>query len=902
MPAASSTPPIQATADLSPLAPSPLHSVATAVLPALQDTADFLDAMTEMPAEHELQSTGPGAGAPSQDPPAEYDPSVGLVVMGSTADDGGGAGADNESNIDIDSLDDAYEEKKEPGQAVEVQPEEPDAGEDEYLKSFDSPAQDIQDDSSTKDDVSHARESIPRQLSPEASQSAQAVPKPVIESTPAQPSVTTQSPGDGHPVANPQVAGQSGVEFNQTQRGDQVPPVTNGQSSSGDAHADDISRLVAEMTGQTTSPNSHSEPGPSSQNQESSTHVPQMPATSASSLPPRPPMPQEAAFSSAHAFAPRPAPVSSHSEESRAFQLPTVASIPASTSPTSSVHPPSVASLTPSQPSTYVAAGAPGTYTKAEDLPPPPLAPINSSTGPSYSDLTGVSASRPDDDDAANRERLWSLFNEDERRYMSEGRWDRFPEGSRIFIGNLSSERVSKRDVFDIFYRFGRLAQISLKSAYGFVQYHNAEDAQAVMQNLQGIEIKGRKIHLEISRTQKKKGDDGRRDAGQRSGDRSDASQPRRQRDDHRHQGRGASPRRNRGDKYGRERDYYEPSHNQHRGRSRSPPAYGRQQDAYRQRSPSPAHGFDDRLEIPRRYGDQVPDVQFLLLQEVGRDFVDWVQRAFLDRGLKVDVMFLNPGFPRAAVLQRQVAEGVHGIVELDIRAHSYGKIPLQVFDRSSGLSARFDEYQDLDPPIAAELVLRAKTQARQAQTYNNSHYPPQPAYAAGGYPYQQPPQPQYGQHPPPQASPHVASFPTVQRSQGPQAPPVIPPSQNPVDLVGLLGQYDNAGLQQLLGSTMQHQQQNGVASQPARGIGAAPQAGSQLDIQALLASLNGSSAAMAQPAHYGGQAYPSPASRPPVSSGHPGHHLHEMNGGSSPDSASQVHTIMAQLAKFRQP
>lgn len=61
-------------------------------------------------------------------------------------------------------------------------------------------------------------------------------------------------------------------------------------------------------------------------------------------------------------------------------------------------------------------------------------------------------------------------------------------------IGNLSQERVSKRDVFELFHQYGRLAQISLKSAYGFVQYHTNTDAQAAMSALQGAEVKGRKI------------------------------------------------------------------------------------------------------------------------------------------------------------------------------------------------------------------------------------------------------------------------------------------------------------------------------------------------------------------------------------------------------------------------
>jgi nuclear polyadenylated RNA-binding protein 3 len=60
--------------------------------------------------------------------------------------------------------------------------------------------------------------------------------------------------------------------------------------------------------------------------------------------------------------------------------------------------------------------------------------------------------------------------------------------------GNLSSDKVSKRDVFVVFYRYGRLAQISLKSAYGFVQYHTAEEARQALEGLQDHEIKGRKI------------------------------------------------------------------------------------------------------------------------------------------------------------------------------------------------------------------------------------------------------------------------------------------------------------------------------------------------------------------------------------------------------------------------
>lgn len=61
-------------------------------------------------------------------------------------------------------------------------------------------------------------------------------------------------------------------------------------------------------------------------------------------------------------------------------------------------------------------------------------------------------------------------------------------------IGNLYTEKVTKRDLFYVFYKYGKIAQISMKSAYGFVQYHDADACFHALQAEQAIEIKGRKI------------------------------------------------------------------------------------------------------------------------------------------------------------------------------------------------------------------------------------------------------------------------------------------------------------------------------------------------------------------------------------------------------------------------
>lgn len=112
-------------------------------------------------------------------------------------------------------------------------------------------------------------------------------------------------------------------------------------------------------------------------------------------------------------------------------------------------------------------------------------------------------------------ERLYDEFTKEEAKYVAEGVWDRFPHGSRLFVGkfdwilfyhnlwpyladhltgNLYSEKVTKRDLFYVFHRYGRLAQISIKNAYGFIQFFDAVCSNRAIQGEQGSTIRGRKI------------------------------------------------------------------------------------------------------------------------------------------------------------------------------------------------------------------------------------------------------------------------------------------------------------------------------------------------------------------------------------------------------------------------
>ncbi|KAF7536315.1 hypothetical protein G7Z17_g13072 [Cylindrodendrum hubeiense] len=886
---------LQATANLSPISPSPVHSAASQVVPALQDTVDSIDAMV--------------AAAAAANASASSEPNLDPIL-----------GAGDDDVVDDDSLNDPYGEVEQDSAPQPQQPprqqELPDSN-DDYAKTFDSPigpeegeGGDIQ-----PEDVS----SMPRE-SNQVSLSSEHLTSRTSETSHAVHNSSSTSAHQAQSGASVLTASETHLDDATTSASHPSNPdqagfqsVTSPSTASADSNSAgspnpsaDIQRLVADLIAP-AEPTSSDDPSALSAKAEfpAGSNASSSALPSSASLPPRPPLPQAASQSY----------TSQHHPSGSSSSIPTSVAVPP----------------TPGQPSTYVAAGAPGTTPDAlGNLPPAAASGLNASvaitsmTAPPYPPQSPAYATdRPQD---ADYQRQWDQFMADERQYMSEAKWDRFPEGSRLFIGtrsasgaskngahifstgNLSSDKVSKRDVFDLFHRFGRLAQISLKSAYGFVQYHTIDEGHGAMENLQGIEIKGRRIHLEISRVQDKskkerirspdrtRGRDGgagressgrdssgrdgggrdgggrdgggRESGGREGGGRRNDRYNQQNRDDYR-PGRNHSPRRNdyeRDDAYGRDRGFHDGGRG--RGRSRSPGYKRNDKGAYRRRSPSPygRSRHEGELELPRRYGADVPDVQIILQPDVNRDFVTWVEHTFKSKGLKSEVMFLHPRIPKDAVIQRQAAEGVHAVVDLDLRAQNLGRIPVQAFDRSGGMSnVRFDQYVDLDPPTAAEVILRAKASgaaASYAQPYGAAGfanpYGGQPQQM-GAFPGGQPPN-QYAQHPPAAA--------------------------NPTDVASLMGQVDNATLQRLLAS-IQTGAQGGAAQ---HGPNAPPAGPSQVDIQAILGSLGGNPGAQQQAPAQGAYGAAYGAQQAP-------------NGGGAAngDAAVQVQNIMAQLARYRQ-
>ncbi|KAH7394262.1 hypothetical protein DE146DRAFT_127235 [Phaeosphaeria sp. MPI-PUGE-AT-0046c] len=367
----------------------------------------------------------------------------------------------------------------------------------------------------------------------------------------------------------------------------------------------------------------------------------------------------------------------------------------------------------------------------------------------------------PDDEDSRwppEVNKRYEEFLDQERKFVTEGQWDQFPMGSRLFIGNLPTEKVTKRDIFHRFHRHGQLAQISIKQAYGFVQFLDSESCRRALDAEQGQAVRGRKMHLEVSKPQKnsRKAEpqntaaprrrsrspdytrggtmnaprDGRPGGGQGPMSPRDRDRRFRDREEYRPM-RSPSPRGNaRGMRSrDRSRDRFD---SRYRSRSRTPPR--------RRRSPSPRQDYtEDDLDLRRRLPHEVPDIQILVLNEgISRDFIRYVEDIFRQQGLRSNVLIMSGRFPEPAVVRRQIIEGVLAIVRMDTSGFMRGKVSVQIFDRRGGANnVQFNEYADLDPPTTALLVNNAK------QTQSQPVQPPTPAFGFNRNmpPFNQPPQ-----------------------------------------------------------------------------------------------------------------------------------------------------------------
>ncbi|KAF9973573.1 serine arginine-rich splicing factor [Actinomortierella ambigua] len=84
---------------------------------------------------------------------------------------------------------------------------------------------------------------------------------------------------------------------------------------------------------------------------------------------------------------------------------------------------------------------------------------------------------------------------------------------SRVYLGHLSRD-ATERDLENLFRKYGRIREVTLKNGFGFVEFSNPKDADDVVYDFHGKDFMGDRLIVEIARGGRK--DDRRRDEDRR--------------------------------------------------------------------------------------------------------------------------------------------------------------------------------------------------------------------------------------------------------------------------------------------------------------------------------------------------------------------------------------------------
>lgn len=362
---------LQATASLSPVSPSPVHTASPLVVPALQDTVDSIDAMVAA-----------AAAAASDDAPSSGGPNDG--TNGQTMRPGNGVEIQNGLAPGPDRRHE--QQQTQPPAVSPIYHDEPGSDPQDFVDDDNDP---YGDDTTSQGNAPAAVNPAPAQNQDpdDADDYAKIFDSPINPDEGEDADDNYPEPAQQHNVP-PSTVPSSRVPATAAGTSSTVAPlssnladVAHSSSSAAQPKADtqpsiDLQKLLADLSLPNPSLSSSTPPEPSASH---SAAAPASPPSS--SLPPRPPQPNAAAQSY---------PAQHH---------------PAGTSTAASSAP-------PSEPA------SPG-------MPP--------RSGKASGQRDG---SQPGS--RSNTRQQWSQYLNDERQYMTEAKWDRFPEGSRIFIGNSS--------------------------------------------------------------------------------------------------------------------------------------------------------------------------------------------------------------------------------------------------------------------------------------------------------------------------------------------------------------------------------------------------------------------------------------------------------------------------------
>ena len=96
---------------------------------------------------------------------------------------------------------------------------------------------------------------------------------------------------------------------------------------------------------------------------------------------------------------------------------------------------------------------------------------------------------------AMGGDKLQSLYDREGRNTSSN---DPKMLDSRVFIGNLPSDKITRLDVEKLFTEFGTVLGVSLHKSYGFVQYDNVESARKAVESMHGNLLQGSTLGMYV--------------------------------------------------------------------------------------------------------------------------------------------------------------------------------------------------------------------------------------------------------------------------------------------------------------------------------------------------------------------------------------------------------------------
>ena len=271
-------------------------------------------------------------------------------------------------------------------------------------------------------------------------------------------------------------------------------------------------------------------------------------------------------------------------------------------------------------------------------------------------------------------------FIERENRFTRLQDWDDYPDKLRLFVGNLPANTISKRDLFRIFNKYGEVEQVLIKGGYGFVQFKTADACADCVKGESNVPLHNKYLRFDPSKPLKPKAAIHR--------DTNNASIAL--------------------DGRGREREAQQQQQQQQQ--------HENEKESAAQKVDDPEKG-DIEIEEEEEEEDDDDETSTRKKQKLNRDciivitdkssisFVRRVQKAIANARVTFDLEDVAQQ-DLSDVLSEAAYSGVLGVCVV-----KENKVDVQTYEENDEGEIKFDEYADIEPEEASEVLKAAKHQ-----------------------------------------------------------------------------------------------------------------------------------------------------------------------------------------------